>query len=191
MSEVRLFTSSWSALHQASKAGPLPVQPVAISRGKPTKFWPQAGTFPAVDELMPDGWMFGIKDLEKFGRCYRRKLHTIGLPRIQALLDKIAAADDRPLALACFETAVTDCHRGPLGFAGWYERKTSIAIPDLTTISAKHTPSGGVRPVALVYEVEIDPATTDPATGQNSDTGSGRQLQLATAAGAAEGLTRS
>ena len=75
---ARLFTASWRALAEASMLGPLAVQPVRISRGAP-RFWPEADTFPAVDDLMPDGWMFAIKDLEKFGRCYRRKLHTIGL----------------------------------------------------------------------------------------------------------------
>jgi hypothetical protein len=168
---ARLFTASWTSLHQASRRGPLPVQPVRISRGLP-KFWPEARGFAVVDELMPDGWMFSIKDMERFGRAYRRKLHTIGLPRLQARLDEIAAADGRPLALACFETDPADCHRGPLGFAGWYERKTGIAIPDL----------GAAEPVSN--------GELDPATGQNSHTAqAGRQPQLALALGADRSAT--
>jgi hypothetical protein len=151
---AHIFTASWRTLADASMAGPLPVQPVRISRGTP-RFWPEADAFPAVDELMPDGWMFGIKDLEKFGRCYRRKLHTIGLPRLRALLDAIDA-DGRPLALACFETDSADCHRGPLGFAGWWERKTGEQVLDLSVLRGR----GGA--VALVYEVEIEPATRCP-----------------------------
>jgi hypothetical protein len=162
---VRLFTASWASLHQASTAGPLPVQPVRTSRGVP-RFWPAADAFPAVDELMPDGWMFGIENMENFGRCYRRKLHTIGLPRIQARLDDLAAEAGRPLALACFETDPADCHRGPVGFAGWWMRKTGEPVPDLSVLRGR----GGA--VALVYEA----ATTDLA--KTRKVGSGRQLQL-------------
>jgi hypothetical protein len=157
----RLFTASWRTLADASTVGSLPVQPVRISRGAP-RFWPEAEAFPAVSELMPPGWTFSIKDMERFGRAYRRGLHTIGLPRIRALLDAIDA-DGRPLALACFETDPADCHRGPLGFAGWWERKTGELVPDLSLIRARQ--SGAV---ALVYEVE--PATTYLAN-QNSNIG--------------------
>jgi hypothetical protein len=187
---ARLFTASWSALHQASTVGPLPVQPVRISRGVP-RFWPAAEQFPAVDELMPDGWMFGIKDLEKFGRCYRRKLHAIGLPRVRALIDEIAA-DGRPLALACFETDPADCHRGPLGFAGWWERKTGERVPDLAILAAARVEPGHERRLALVCEYGCDissvPNVGDAeATGQNPHMGSwpdrgnrgAAQLQLA------------
>jgi hypothetical protein len=152
---VRLFTASWGALAEASTAGPLPVQPVRISRGVP-KFWPAAADFPAVDELMPPGWTFSITDMERFGRAYRRGLHVLGLPRIRALLDAIDAdADGRPLALACFETDPADCHRGPLGVAGWWERKTGERVADLSVLR------GRGRAVALVYEAAIAPATTE------------------------------
>lgn len=158
-----IYTASWRVLAEASTAGELPVQPVRISRGTP-RFWPDADAFPAIDALMPDGWMFGIKDLEKFGRCYRRKLHVIGLPRIRALLDAIDA-DGRPLVLACFETNPAECHRGPLGFAGWWERKTSERVVDLSLLRSRR---GGAA--ALVYEV----AGAEPGHGQKYSGGLGR-----------------
>jgi hypothetical protein len=175
---TQLYTASWRALCEASTAGPLSVQPVRISRGTP-KFWPHAATCPAIDALMPDGWMFGIKDLEKFGRCYRRKLHTIGLPRLRALLDAIDG-DGRPLALACFEADPADCHRGPLGFPGWWAKQTGEQVADLSVLRGR----GGTG--ALVYEIEpLSNGGHDPATGQNSDAvQSGRQPQLALDLGA-------
>ena len=171
---ARLFTASWRALAEASMLGPLAVQPVRISRGAP-RFWPEADTFPAVDDLMPDGWMFGIKDLEKFGRCYRRKLHTIGLTRIRVLLDAIASgAGSRPLALACFEADVATCHRGPLGFAGWWASQTGERVTDLSVLLGRR------GAVALVHEVEIEPATAqacdEAAQGLNAQKGYWPQL---------------
>jgi hypothetical protein len=141
---ARIYTASWSALWKASKLGPLPAVPVRISRGLP-KFWPAAEQFPAVESLMPDPWMFSIPedDPERFGRAYRRKLHTIGLPAIQAELDRISGQNKEqkggiwPLALACFEADPADCHRGPLGFAGWWERKTGVVVTDLGTLAAE------------------------------------------------------
>lgn len=164
---ARVFTASWAMLRDADRAGLLTVQPVRISRGTP-KFWPQAAAFPAVEALMPDGWMLGIKDTEKFWRSYRRKLHTTGLPAMQAQLDELAAAADRPLALACFEKAPADCHRGPHGFAGWYERQTGEAVPDLSLLRG---PAG----LALVYEV---------GQAELSNVGRPAQPQVALAPGA-------
>ncbi len=113
-----LYTASWSTLHRHRDR--LNVRPVRISRGVP-KFWPEAADFPALDDLMPDGWMLSINDLEKFGRAYRRKLHVIGFERIHAQLDQLAAECGRPLALACFEADCNTCHRGPaFGFAAWW-----------------------------------------------------------------------
>jgi len=157
-----IFTASWRTLAEAGAAGTLDVTPVRISRGAP-KFWPAAAGFAAVDELMPDGWMMGVYTataakegpqaaMEKFGRCYRRRLHTQGLTRIQARLDAIAEQHEgKPLALACFEDRVEDCHRGPSGFAGWYERKTGVRVPELALLTSKED---GNRP-ALVYEVAV------------------------------------
>lgn len=144
---TELFTASWRALWQADKAGALDVRPVRISRGAP-KFWPQAETFPAVDALMPEPWMLGIKDVERFGRAYRRKLHTIGLVSIQAQLDKLGGDDPRPLALACFEEDAATCHRGPtFGFAGWYEKQSGVVVPEWTADPATtpHDISGRAR----------------------------------------------
>ncbi len=151
-----LYTASWSALWEASKAGPLPVQPVRISRGKP-KFW--LAVFPAVEELMPPGWMFNSTDREKNERGYRHQLDRIGLERISARLDEIAAEHEgAPLALCCFEAAPADCHRS--WAASWLHEQTGEAV--------------------LEVEPPVDPATTA------SSRPSGHQLQLATAAGAAE-----
>jgi hypothetical protein len=124
-----LYTASWSALYAASKAGPLPVMPVRTSRGNP-RFWSAAGAFPVVDELLPEPWMLGIKDAEKFGRAYRRKLHQIGLPAIQARLDAIADECGMPLVIACFEKDVSECHRAHL--ATWWQRKTGVVVPEWT-----------------------------------------------------------
>ncbi len=128
---MRLYTASWRALAEVSTAGPLPVQPVRISRSAP-RFWSEAEQFPYIAELAPAPWTFSITDMERFGRAYRRGLHVLGLPRIRALLDELAAdADGRPLALCCFEANPVDCHRGPLGFAGWWERKTGERVPEV------------------------------------------------------------
>jgi hypothetical protein len=126
---TELFTASWKALFDCRDD--LDVVPVRISRGVP-RYWPAAAGFPALADLMPEPWMMGIDDLEKFGRVYRRKLHEIGLDAIRAQLDDLAAAYQRPPALACFEADPAGCHRGPaFGFARWWESKTGISIPEL------------------------------------------------------------
>ncbi len=131
---ARLVTASWTALWQASKGGPLPLQPVRISRGTP-KFWPQAATFPAVDELIPDGWMLSEKDLGKSERGYRGKLDRIGLERITARLDEIAAECGATLALACFEDLSKpgeQCHRR--WFADWFANQPGgLVVPEIGT----------------------------------------------------------
>jgi hypothetical protein len=144
--KATLYTASWWALWEASKAAPLPVQPVRTSRGKP-RFWPAAASFPAIDELMPDGWMLGITDPERFGRAYRQKLHRIGLPTIEARLAAITVLSGQPLALLCFERDRADCHRGQ--FAAWYERKTGMTVPELSLVTSLDR-----ERVALMVEVE-------------------------------------
>jgi hypothetical protein len=140
---AHILTASWTALWRASQAGPLPVLVVRISRGLP-RFWPAAERFPAVEALMPDPWMLGVAkadpDLERFGRCYRRKLHIQGLPAIQAILDTLGARYNLPLALACFEPSPTQCHRGQ--FAAWYERMAGIAVAEFEVEPAQlHLPT--------------------------------------------------
>lgn len=121
-------TAGWSAPHVHRDR--LDVQPVRISRGVP-KFWPEAGDFPALDDLMPDGWMLTISDLERFGRAYRRKLHVLGFEAIRARLDDLAGEHDRPLALACFEADCRTCHRGPtFGFAAWWLGQCGELVPE-------------------------------------------------------------
>jgi hypothetical protein len=120
-----ICTASWSALY--AHRDRLDVTPVRISRGGP-RYWPEAADFPAVELLMPDGWMMGIADFEKFGRCYRRKLHIAGLPAVMAALDAIPA---NRVALTCFEPDCHDCHRGPaFGFARWWFGKTGELIAE-------------------------------------------------------------
>jgi hypothetical protein len=135
-----IFTGSWTALHRAVRAGQVDIRtdvlPVRISRGVP-KFWPAAERFPALADLMPDGWMFGIKDDEKFNRCYRRKLHTIGFERIEDELDELLIVYNRPLVLCCFEPpddghAPHTCHRGPDGFGGWWEHQGGAPVPEFS-----------------------------------------------------------
>lgn len=136
-----VLTGSWRALHNAVRAGRVDVTtdvlPVRISRGAP-KFWPEAASFPALAELTPDGWMFGIKDDEKFNRAFRRRLHTIGFERIEQALDDLLIAYCRPLVLCCFEAAENglaprNCHRGPEGFAGWYRSQGGAPVPEWTS----------------------------------------------------------
>jgi hypothetical protein len=144
--KATLYTASWWTLWEASKAAPLPVQPVRTSRGKP-RFWPAAEGFPAIDELMPDGWMLGITDPERFGRAYRQKLHRTGLPIIEARLAAITVLSGLPPVLLCFERLRADCHRGQ--FAAWYERKTGMTVPELSLVTSLNR-----ERVALMYEVE-------------------------------------
>jgi hypothetical protein len=133
---MRLLTSSWALLWRFSEYE-LPVQPVRTSRGIP-RFWPEASAFPAVEELMPDGWMFGIKDMEKFDRCYRRKLHVLGVERIKARLHRLNVECGKPLALACFEARPHECHRGQ--FSAWWLRKTGVVVPELGLLSNRRHP---------------------------------------------------
>jgi hypothetical protein len=129
---TKLFTASWSTLHQAVPVpawAPLEVLPVRISRDTPA-FWPRAQSFPAIEDLMPDRWTLSM-DLDRFSRAYRRKLDEVGIERVQAQLDQLADSYDRPLALAGFEADPADCHRGPVfGFACWYEGQTGIPVPE-------------------------------------------------------------
>jgi hypothetical protein len=153
---ARLFTASWTSLWRASQRGEIPVQPVRTSRGVP-KFWPAAERFPAVDELMPDGWMLGCDDAGKVERGYRGKLDRIGLERIAARLDAIAAECDVPLALCCFEASREDCHRA--WAAAWLREQTGLTVPEIGSMRSD-------RASALVHEVE-----RDLATGQNAHIG--------------------
>jgi hypothetical protein len=151
---ARLFTASWTSLWQASQRGPLPVQPVRTSKGVP-KFWPAAERFPAVDELMPDGWMLGCNDPGKAERGYSGKLHRIGIGPIVARLDAIADESGMPLALCCFEADPADCHRS--WAAAWLHEQTGRIVPEIgsghhpaktpTTPSGRHRPDG--RPTQL------------------------------------------
>jgi hypothetical protein len=134
-----LLTASWWSLWQASKAGPLTVAPVRISRGLP-KFWPAAERFPECPELMPPGWILGCDDLEKAERGYRHHLHRVGIERVSRILDaesrrpvpqtphKVAR---RPLALACFERLTKPdevCHRR--WFARFWEEQTGVVVDE-------------------------------------------------------------
>jgi hypothetical protein len=148
---ARLFTAGWSALHEAAKRGPLPVQPVRISKGKP-KFWPAAEGFPAVDVLMPDGWMLSsLVERGKVERGYFGKLNRIGLDVIAARLDEIAEQVAKPLALCCFEPRREDCHRS--WAADWLAEQTGHAVPELGTLTAKHCEPGQERRAVLCHEV--------------------------------------
>jgi len=158
---ARLFTASWSALHQAGLRGPLPVTPVRISLGAP-KFWPAAKHFPACDELMIARWMMHSADHSRSERAYRHQLHRITLPRISARLDEIADEHDGlPLALCCFESDVTTCHRS--WAATWLRDQTGVVVPEIGSLTTRRR-AGDQPAFTLCYEVE--PATN----GQISDT---------------------
>lgn len=121
---TQLYTASWSALYAASKAGRLEVLPVRISRGGP-RFWPAAKSFPALGDLMPEGWMLGIKHADRFFAAYREKLDRTGVEAITRQLDALYGRAGEPLALACFEPfGGPPCHRHE--FSRWYEAKTEI-----------------------------------------------------------------
>jgi Domain of unknown function DUF488 len=157
---ARLFTASWSALHQASLRGPLPVTPVRISLGAP-KSWPAAKHFAACDELMIARWMMHSADHSRSERAYRHQLHQITLPRIAARLDAIAAEhDDLPLALCCFEADVADCHRS--WAATWLCEQTGVVVPELGSLTARR--AGGEQP-AFVLCYEPDEAVSDIGRG--------------------------
>jgi hypothetical protein len=147
---ARLFTASWSALHQASLRGPLPVGPVRISLGLP-RFWHAAKCFPACDELMIARWMMHSDDHAKSERAYRHQLHKVTLPRIAARLDEIADEHDgKPLALCCFEADVADCHRS--WAAAWLRDQTGLVVPELGSLTAR-CPAGDQPAFALCHEV--------------------------------------
>lgn len=128
-----LYTASWRALHlHSDQLGD--VQVVRISRGVP-KFWPEAQSFPAIDLLMPDGWMLGV-DGDRFWAAYTAKLDRIGVDAIRSVLDGIGG----PCALACFEADPESCHRGPRGFSGWW-RARGETVEEILARTAKQ-PSG-------------------------------------------------
>jgi hypothetical protein len=131
-----VFTASWTSLWHASKDGPLPVQPVRISRGKP-KFWPQAAAFPAVEELFVPGWVLSEKpEHARAETAYRHQLDKIGLARIAARLDAIAAeCGGLPLAVACFEADREDCHRA--WAAEWLREQTGLAVPEIGSLASE------------------------------------------------------
>jgi len=141
---AHLFTASWTSLWQASKDRPLPVVPVRISKGVP-KFWPAAERFPAVEELMPPGWVLGERDDAKALRGYRGALDRIGIDRILARLDAIAAErDGASLALVCFEADPRACHRS--WAAAWLREQTGVAVPEVghpTPAAKTPTPTSG------------------------------------------------
>jgi hypothetical protein len=154
---TRIFTASWPALHRDVSTNiwaPLDVLPVRISRDTP-KFWPRAQSFPAIEDLIPDRWMASLKDLDRAGLAYRRKLDEVGIRQIQNQLDHLAATYQRPLVLACFETDLHYRHRGPaFSFDGWYEVQTGIEVPewepDSGLASTSHTDLSG--PLRLVWD---------------------------------------
>jgi hypothetical protein len=129
---TEFFTASWSALHEAASANiwaPLEVFPVRISRDAP-KFWRRAQSFPAIEELAPDRWIMSIKDPDRAGQAYRRKLEEVGIEQIQRQLDHLRDSYERPLVLANFESDPHHRDRGPsYSFEGWYEEQTGIEVP--------------------------------------------------------------
>jgi hypothetical protein len=134
-----VYTGCWRAVYDHAKVlgeeapGYLPVR---ISRGGP-RYWPAASKFPALPDLMPDGFMMKIKDMELFMRAYRSKLHRIGLEAIQAQFEELTLSYMRPLVLLCFEHDRADCHRGDNGgFGTWWQKKTGYAIPEATDLGA-------------------------------------------------------
>jgi hypothetical protein len=143
---TRLFTSSWMSMYVAWMFdGELPVAPVRISRGLP-RWWPEAASFPYVEQLAPDGWMLAVgkTDPERADRGYRRSLHVLGVERAMALIAAAVGDDPRPPALCCFEKNPVDCHRGQ--FSLWFRRKTGERVRELSLLQGIE---GGV---ALVWE---------------------------------------
>jgi hypothetical protein len=145
----RLFTAAWFPIYTyAVRFGPLPVQPIRISHGWP-RYWPEARLFPAIPELMPPHWVFAVAktDPERADRGYRRGLHILGVDRVRALIEGAVGDDPRPPALCCFESDWSECHRGPTGFAGWWECRTGERVSELSLMQSY---SGAA---ALVWEV--------------------------------------
>ncbi len=121
---VELYTSRWAN----RELGRLPVVPVGISRGVP-KF-PVRYRYRRLDDLYPDGWMFGIEDDDRFNEAYRKKLDRIGLDRIAAQLERISREEGgRPLVLLCYEADPGQCHRS--AFSSWWQRQTGQVVEEL------------------------------------------------------------
>lgn len=163
MSDLTLHTASWTVVHRHRRTFDDPHEmgfmPVRTSVGLP-RFWPEARGLPVAKLITP----YGLLKLEgdEFRERYLVRLNEAGVEAIRAELAEIALTyGGQPLCLLCFEADPTACHRSM--FADWWFERTGERV------------------------AEVEPATTDLATGQNSNTGSGRQLQLATAARAAEG----
>jgi hypothetical protein len=105
--------------------------PIATSIGKPR--WPLPYTLEhEVRDLMPWG-LFG-RDLAwaEFERRYRARLDRIGVARLRAQFDAIAAEHPgRPLVLLCWERSGEPCHRRV--FADWWLEWTGQSAPEVDT----------------------------------------------------------
>lgn len=102
--------------------------PVRISWDTP-RFWPRAQSFPVIEDIVPDRWMLSIKDRDRAGQAYRRKLDEAGIEQIEAELDHLATTYQRPLVLACFETDPHYHGRVPeYSFESWYETQTGNEV---------------------------------------------------------------
>jgi hypothetical protein len=123
--QARPLTSSYHAFKREAGVA------LAISLGKPK--WPLAYEIAAdVDELKPWGLLARPPlEQDEFRRRYVERLDRIGVERLRATFDRIAAEHGEPLVLLCWENvhAGKFCHRRV--FADWWAAQTGEEVPEL------------------------------------------------------------
>jgi hypothetical protein len=126
-----VYTGRWGD-HRSWPPG---VTPVRISIGKP-RFLPVAGSYDAINDLMPWG-LFKITDRVEFTERFRRRLDAKGVDAIQVEFERLLEAhDQRPLMLLCYEDLLKPgewCHRRT--FSTWWLERTGQAIHDLQVVA--------------------------------------------------------
>ena len=131
MTIPQLFTTSWSALNRAHETDALDVQPVRISPGL-SRFWKGAAEFPYIPELGPVG-LLGIEDRDEFAERYIHRLDSFGPELIGTRLERaFTSARNKPLALCCFESERSDCHRRLT--AWWIEQVLGFKCPEFVAL---------------------------------------------------------
>jgi len=115
---------------------------VATSIGKPK--WPLP--YPLdheVRDLMPFGLFGADLPWPEFEQRYRTRLDRIGVDRLRAQFDAIAAEHPgRPLVLLCWENLDKPgerCHRRIA--ADWIEARTGLAVPEVESRSGTPEPA--------------------------------------------------
>ncbi|MEX2646083.1 MAG: DUF488 family protein [Gaiellaceae bacterium] len=123
--ELVVATSRYQAADLIRRSGRAPVG-ITVGRPKFRLGCELAGT---VRMLAPVG-LLQVDDEAEFTRLYRERLDRVGVQKIAARLEELAAAAGaQGVVLLCFESAGEFCHRRV--FAGWWRAQTGTSVSEL------------------------------------------------------------